>query len=247
MNEVMLALGFFVVALLYASVGHGGATGYLALLALMMPTLPHHEAATTALLLNTMVSGVALVQFSRAGAWSFRQAAPFLIASVPAAFLGGWMRITPQLFSMLLMVGLFAAAIRLMLPMGSQPTAPTTMPRAAVCLGVGGTVGWVSGVVGIGGGVFLSPLLILLRWASPRETAGIAACFVWFNSLAGLLARAISGQLAIGVFIVPMLTALAGGLLGASLGAWRWRSLTLTRLLAIVLGVACFKIGLSMF
>jgi hypothetical protein len=108
MNEVMLALGFFVVALLYASVGHGGATGYLALLALVMPTLPHHEAATTALLLNTMVSGVALVQFSRAGAWSFRQVAPFLIASVPAAFLGGWMRITPQLFSMLLMVGLFA-------------------------------------------------------------------------------------------------------------------------------------------
>jgi uncharacterized membrane protein YfcA len=72
MNEVMLALGFFVVALLYASVGHGGATGYLALLALVMPTLPHHEAATTALLLNTMVSGVALVQFSQAGAWSFR-------------------------------------------------------------------------------------------------------------------------------------------------------------------------------
>ena len=134
-----------------------------------------------------------------------------------------------------------------MLPVESQTTTPTAMPHAAVCLGVGGVVGWVSGAMGIGGGVFLSPLLILRHWASPRETAGIAACFVCFNSLAGLLARAISGQLAMGGFIVPMLTALAGGLLGASLGAWRWHSLTLNRLLALVVGVACFKIGLSMF
>ncbi|MFN7015532.1 MAG: TSUP family transporter [Fimbriimonadales bacterium] len=243
--EQLLPIGFFLIALLYASVGHGGATGYLALLALAMPALPPQEASTTALILNSLVSGLALVQFARAGHFPVRLALPFLLASIPAAFVGGVLMVPVWLFHLLLLMGLAMAALRLALLRLEQGGA-VRPPSFAAAMGIGGAIGLISGIVGIGGGIFLSPLLILLRWATPRDTAGVAASFVLLNSLAGLLARVIKGTLVIGSLQMPMLAAIAGGLLGAYLGAYRLMPTALNRALAMVLLIACIKLALTL-
>ncbi|GBC92832.1 hypothetical protein HRbin15_01309 [bacterium HR15] len=248
MAESLLPVGFFIVAALYASVGHGGATGYLALLALLMPTLPTHEASTTALMLNTIVSGLALVQFERAGHFPTRLALPFLVASIPAAFLGGMLQVSRWLFNLLLLIGLLMAVVRLLLLHTNRLDDLTCLkpPSVGMALGVGGLIGLISGIVGIGGGIFLSPLLILLRWATPRDTAGVAASFVLCNSLAGLLARGMVGTLVVGSLGLPMVAAMMGGYLGSYMGARYLMPITLNRLLAVVLTVACGKLALML-
>ncbi len=254
MAEALLPIGFFVIALLYASVGHGGATGYLGLLALTTPTLSAGEASTTALLLNSVVSALALVQFARAGSFPAQMALCFLLGSVPAAFLGSFIRPPLWLFNLLLVIGLSTAALRLILVSsdncrktpGNTRRESIKSPPPLLALSVGSLIGLISGIVGIGGGIFLSPLLIFTRWATPRDTAGVAALFVLLNSLAGLLARAIGGTFAIGSLRLPMLTAVIGGLIGSFLGAHRLMPATLNRILAIVLIIACAKLTLEL-
>lgn len=244
-----LLIGFFVIAMLYASVGHGGATGYLALLTLMASSVPAKEASTTALILNTVVSGLALVQFALAGHFPARLAGSFLVASIPAAFIGGLLKVPLWLFHLLLTVGLAMAALRLLLFQGgttsveAEGVKPPALPTA---LGVGAGVGLISGIVGIGGGVFLSPLLILLKWATPRDTAGVAASFVLLNSLAGLLARVSTDKLVVGSLWLPMTVAIAGGLVGSYFGARRLVPSALNRVLAVVLAIACGKLMLML-
>lgn len=246
MSEPLLVLGFFGIALLYASVGHGGATGYLALLALLMPTVPPREASSTALTLNTLVAGLALVQFARAGHFPTSLAAAFLITSIPAAFLGGMLKVPLWLFHLLLLIGLVMAAVRLLIG-ARNPDSVALRPLPKPLAGaIGFIIGLVSGIVGIGGGIFLSPLLVLGRWATPRDTAGVAASFVLFNSLAGLLARATLGTLAVGSLWLPMGAAIAGGLVGSYLGARQWTPLRLNRALALVLIVASGKLILTL-
>ncbi len=245
LTEPFLLVGFFVIALLYASVGHGGATGYLALLALTMPALPPQEASTTALILNSLVSGLALMQFARAGHFPVRLALPLLLASIPAAFVGGVLTVPAWLFHLLLLMGLAMAALRLALLRLEQGGA-VRPPSFVAAMGIGGAIGLISGIVGIGGGIFLSPLLILLRWATPRDTAGVAAAFVLLNSLAGLLARALTGAIMLGALQIPMVSAMAGGLLGAYLGAYRLMPTALNRALAMVLLIACIKLALTL-
>lgn len=245
LTEPFLLVGFFLIAMLYASVGHGGATGYLALLALTMPTLPPQEASTTALILNSLVSGLALMQFARAGHFPLRLALPLLLASIPAAFVGGVLTVPVWLFHLLLLMGLAMAALRLALLRVEQGGA-VRPPSLGAAMGTGGAIGLISGIVGIGGGIFLSPLLILLRWATPRDTAGVAAAFVLLNSLAGLLARALTGAIALGALYKPLSAATAGGLLGAYLGAYRLMPSALNRALAVVLLIACLKLVLTL-
>ncbi len=242
MSEILLLAGFFTIALLYASVGHGGATGYIALLTLLMPALPAQEVSTTALILNTLVSGSALLQFAQAGHLPFQWAAPLLIASVPAAYVGGLLEVPPWLFHSILGIGLAMAVIRLVMWSGAPVSQPPLPLSRGLALGVGGLIGLISGMAGIGGGVFLSPLMILRRWASPHDTAGVAASFVLFNSLSGLLARGVAGTFVVGSLLLPMSVAVAGGVVGAYLGARRWRPLALNRMLAAVLLVACVKL-----
>lgn len=249
-EPLYLLVGFFVVALLYSSVGHGGATGYLALVALLALPLPAKEASTTALLLNCVVAGIALAQFASAGHLPWRLAAPFLVTSVPAAFIGGRLEVETWLFHALLILGLAAAALRLLFFRSHPDTAvgggATCRPPLWVALVVGAVIGAVSGIVGIGGGVFLSPLLILLRWVSPRDTAGVAASFVLLNSLSGLLARATAGTFAVGMFWLPLAFAVMGGLIGSYLGARRWMPSTLNRVLGGVLCIACGKLAMQL-
>ena len=244
MRELLWLLpAFFVIALLYASVGHGGGSGYLAVLSLL--GLPAAQMATTALLLNVCVAGIGTFIFWRAGHFSGRLIWPFALASVPAAFLGGRMHVSSGVYAVLLAMSLAVAAWRLLaaVPGVRAPRAQPPLPALAIPLG--GAIGWLSGVVGVGGGIFLSPLLLLAGWAGPQQTAAASACFILVNSVAGLAGRLTSRSLAIGDVWPLWLAACIGGIVGARLGANQFSGQTLKRLLAVILLIVAAKLLIS--
>ncbi|MBI1952653.1 MAG: sulfite exporter TauE/SafE family protein [Candidatus Omnitrophica bacterium] len=229
--------GIFFVAFLYSAVGHGGASGYLAVLSWM--SLPPAAMAASALVLNCLVSGIALFHFTRAGHLSLRLTWPFAAASVPAAWMGGWLRISPGAYEWLLAGVLAAAAWRLWIKL-PESTAQAA-PSLAVALPSGAGVGFLSGMVGIGGGIFLSPLLLFKKWASPKQASATSAFFILVNSVAGLMGRSAQGLSLAGPWLGLTVVACAGGLLGSRLGARRFSGAALRRLLAVVLAVAAIK------
>jgi len=235
-----LVPAFFVIALLYASVGHGGASGYLAALSFIAVRLD--EMATTALTLNVVVATMALISFKRAGHFDGRLAWPFLAASVPAAFVGGLVPMPVRLYQILLAIALGVAAVRLAMNLRGREEDHTVRPTLALALPVGGGIGWLSGAVGVGGGIFLSPLLLLLRWATPKQTAAASAAFILVNSTAGLVGRAARSGLAYGTLWPLLMAASIGGLIGAHLGANHFSGKALKRLLAVVLLIAAAKL-----
>ncbi len=233
----LLALSIFVVAFLYASVGHGGASGYLAILSLW--AIPAQQMAASALVLNLLVSGVALASFAKAGHFSWRLTWPFALASVPFAWLGGWLQVAPQAYDWLLSLVLFVAAWRLWIKF---PAASVVgRPKLVVALPAGAGIGMLSGIVGVGGGIFLSPLIVLKRWADPKRAAAASTLFILVNSAAGLLGRAGRGVLAGGPLIGLILPAVLGGAVGSRLGANHFSGMVLRRLLAAVLIIAALK------
>lgn len=239
-----LAVLVFLVAGLYSSVGHGGASGYLA--ALSFFAFSPMEASTTALMLNLLVAGTGAINFWRAGHLSLSLTLPFLVTSVPAAYLGGLLHVPTRTYEVLLAIVLLFAAVRLFLPESRRSAAATTPKRrlvAALLLGAG--IGLVSGLVGVGGGIFLSPLLLLMGWANPKQAAATSALFILANSASGLLGRVSSGQLAIGLLAPLVPIAFPAGLLGSYLGARHVPSPWLRRLLGVVLLVASTRLVLS--
>lgn len=235
-----LVPSFFVIAVLYASVGHGGASGYLAVLS-FLGARPG-AMAMTALTLNLVVAGIALGSFARAGHLNGRLAWPFIAASVPAAFLGGATPVSVQMYAALLASSLFVGALRLAITVRRQEAGSITPPSWAVAVPVGAGIGWFSGVVGVGGGIFLSPLLLLLRWANAKQTAAASACFILVNSAAGLAGRFTRGATDYGMLWPLLMAACAGGLLGSRLGANHFSEMLLKRLLAVVLLTAAVKL-----
>lgn len=238
-----LALTFFVIALLYASVGHGGASGYLAVMSFM--ALRPDEMATTALTLNLFVAGVSLVSFARAGHFNGRATWPFVVASVPAALVGGLVPVSVHLYQTLLAVALCVAAWRLAVDTPDKAGRSLRTPSLAVALPLGGGIGWLSGAVGVGGGIFLSPLLVLRGWAGPKQAAAGSAAFILANSAAALLGRAARSSLAYQGFWPLLIAALAGGIIGARLGANHFSGKALKRLLALILLVAAGKLVMT--
>ena len=230
----------FLVAILYASVGYGGASGYLAAMSLF--AFPRAQMSTTALLLNFVVAGMAWAAFWKVGHGSRRLIQPFLITSIPFALLGGWMKVSSHAYHWLLAIALGTAAIRLCLPaVASSSTAVRGAPPAPVAWGVGSVIGLVSGIVGVGGGIFLSPIMILCRWADAKQTAAASACFIVINSASGLLGRLASGSFETGPLLPLIGAAAAGGWIGSVLGANRLPNPALCRVLAGVLSVAVVK------
>ena len=232
----------FLIAVLYSSVGHGGASGYLAALSLASGALVSAHMATTALTLNLLVAGLGMVAFARAGHFVGRLTWPFLLASIPAAFLGGLTPVSARAYAVLLAVSLAIAAFRLLMMNARRDTGAVNPPPMGAALPVGGGIGWLSGVVGVGGGIFLSPLLLLLRWATPKQAAASSACFILANSAAGLAGRFARGAIEYGPFWPLLIAAVAGGLVGSRLGANHFSGTVLKRLLAVVLLVASFKL-----
>ena len=220
---MLLACLFFLVALVYSSVGFGGGSSYLALLhwqGVAPPVLP-----VIGLSCNLVVSAQGFAQFARAGHFPWRRSVPFLALSVPAAYLGGLFTVQESTFLYLLAASLSAAGVMLLVP-APDADRPADTPRqriigrAGPLLGAG--LGFLSGIVGIGGGIFLAPILHLCRWAPAKEVAALAAGFIVVNSAAGL-----AGQMqkhawsteALAQFWPLPLAVLAGGLLGARCGS----------------------------
>ena len=242
---VIVSVLIFVVAALYSSVGHGGASGYLAVLS-FFPIAPA-AMGTTALTLNILVAGVALFSYIRAGHLSWKLAWPFILLSVPAAFVGGLIHVSDKVYFALLALALVFAAYRLVMSAaGSVEGTEYKQVKLSASLPAGGAIGLLSGIVGVGGGIFLSPVMMLFRWADAKKTSAVASLFIVVNSLAGLAGRFVKGEVAIGAFGPLIVVAFLGGLLGSYYGANRFSGVVLRRLLAVVLVIAALKMVVAL-
>jgi len=243
--ELFLVLfGLFVVATLYSSVGHGGASGYLAVLSLtsfgMMNVawLKQHVWC-----LNLIVASIAFFNYYRNGFHIPKLTWPFIITSIPFALVGGYLVIDAVIYDLLLSFVLIWAAFRLLKVEKENKENELNIPSLKKALPIGGGIGFVSGIIGVGGGIFLSPIMLLNKWASAKNVAATSALFIWVNSAAGMTGAAISGQLVIDFEILfPFsIVVILGGVLGSRLGAGYANEITIRRLLVIVLIFAATK------
>ena len=237
-----LLLGLvFLVAVAYSSVGHGGASGYLAVLSFF--GLAPAAMAPSALCLNLLVAGTSFASYRRAGHFVFQLLWPFLLTSIPFAFLGGLVGVTTGVYAVLLGAALLVAALRLLVVAApKQEESFVRAPSLWVALPVGAAIGFLSGVVGVGGGIFLSPLILLLKWADAKRTAAASAAFIWINSAAGLYGHLLRKEVDWSALAWLVAAAALGGLLGSYLGARRFQGLWLRRILGVVLIVASIKL-----
>ncbi|OYT72175.1 MAG: hypothetical protein CFK52_05850 [Chloracidobacterium sp. CP2_5A] len=228
--------GVFIIATLYASVGHAGASGYVAVMTLagLAPTV----VKPTALILNILVALIATWQFAPYCEW--RRFWPFALLALPLAFVGGYFTAPPEVFKRLVGGVLWLSAIRLWLPKSVE--GEPRFPSIALALPSGAAIGLLAGLTGTGGGIFLTPLLLLARWAETKTASAVSAAFILGNSLAGLLGYVASAS-PLPALIWPLLVAaLAGGWLGSYLGSRRLPPRVIERALSAVLIVAGGKL-----
>ena len=235
----LLTFLVFIIAVLYSSAGFGGASGYL--IAMSFFDIPANVMASTALVLNIFVSTISFTNYARAGHFRPRLLLPFLITSVPAAFIGGSIKLSEQTYTTLLYMVLTYLALRMILFPTLTESANWTsraLPLwAALISGAG--IGLLSGMIGIGGGIFLSPLIILMQWGDSKQAAASAGGFIAINSISGLVARFANSTLALGEFGLPLiLFGLLGALIGSQLGALRFSSAGVRRSLGVILSIA---------
>jgi uncharacterized membrane protein YfcA len=229
----------FVVAFLYASVGHGGASGYLALMAIY--SIAPAEMKPTALMLNLFVSMTAFIQFFRGRYFNVKLFLPLALASVPMAFIGGMIHIDAGIYKTILGVLLLVAVARFFFTRNTKPEELRPY-NIAIAIIIGAVIGLFSGMIGIGGGIILSPLLLLLKWTDQKQTAAISALFIFVNSLSGLFGQLTQGIVFTSQMITMVVIAFAGGLLGAYFGALKFRQGILKNVLAMVLLLAAYKL-----
>jgi hypothetical protein len=235
---VILAFSLFVVGFLYASVGHGGASGYLAVLSIF--AIPVASYKPVILVLNILVAGIGFVQFTRAGYFKWRLCWPFLLSSLPMAFIGSKMAVKGDVYNLILGLALIIPVIRLLglFPGAKEKKSEVSIPLA---LAFGVIIGFLSGMLSIGGGIFLSPLLIMLAWANAKEAAAASALFIVLNSISGLLGH--SGPIHFGQeAIIWFSAALAGGIAGSYFGSRHFGVSTVKYLLSAVLAIASCKL-----
>lgn len=237
----LLAVGIFAVAFLYSTVGHAGASGYIAVMTLC--GLAPAEIKPTALILNIFVASIGAWQFWRAGHFSWRLFWPFALFSVPFAFIGGAINLPTHYFKILLGIILLFSALQLLRRPPSDAAA--SQPGRLVSAGVGGGIGLLSGLTGTGGGIFLTPLLLLMGWAPAKHAAAVSALFILVNSVAGLAGHWSSTRQLPGFALGLVVVAVTGGALGSYLGSRRFDPALIKRLLAVVLLIAGSKLILA--
>lgn len=228
-----------VIAFLYASVGHGGASGYLALMSIF--AFPISIMKPSALLLNLFVSAISFFFYYQKEHFKPKLFYPFAITSVPAAFIGGMLPLENDLYKIILGIVLVFAALRLF-GFFNNSEKEITKINHSLALGIGLGIGLLSGMLGIGGGVILSPILLLLGWATLKETAAISSLFIFVNSVAGLAGFFMAGQSfpAESFYLVPI--AVIGGITGAYYGSGYFSNKTLKYVLATVIMLASVKL-----
>ena len=228
-----------IVAFLYSSVGHGGASGYLALMAVF--SFPSDMMKQTALLLNLFVAGIAFYQYYKGGYFNRSLFLFFALGSVPAAFLGGLWSLDPWLYKKILGFILFFAIARMLFKKESTQQ-KNKQVAAPIGLIIGIVIGLFSGVRGIGGGIILTPVILLFQWGTVKEAAAVSALFIWVNSASGLFGQLSSGvNLTTNAFVLVGL-ALVGGIFGSYYGSQRWNNRRLEYFLALVLTSAGIKL-----
>lgn len=241
LDFLLLATAIFVVALLYSSVGHAGASGYIAVMTLF--GIGVEVIRPTALTLNIIVAAIGAFQWWRAGHFSWPLFWPFAVLSVPAAFLGGWLHVPAHYLKILIGLVLWFSAWRLLQRKTDPPD--IVRPSRAVSLAGGAGIGFLSGLTGTGGGIFLTPLMLFCRWARVREAAAVSSLFILVNSSSGLAGYVRSGR-ELPDFAWPLAVVVAaGGFLGSRLGSRHLPSRGICLLLAVVLVIAGGKLVLG--
>lgn len=241
MPDWILAAAFLLAAILYSSVGHAGASAYLAAMAFLGAPTPMMR--PTALVLNLLVATIASIRFARAGFFSWPLFWPFALGSIPFAFIGGGIVLPGHWYRTLVGLVLWTSAARLFLDL--RIPGATHLPSRPIAILCGAALGLLAGLTGTGGGIFLSPLLLFMGWAETRQTGGVAATFILVNSAAGLAGNPSSLS-----HIPPQLplwatAAVVGGLIGSELGSHRLGTPAFRRLLGVVLVVAGAKLIFS--
>ena len=239
MEEIILyGLAFFIIAFLYSAVGHGGASGYLALMAIF--NFSATEIKPTALILNLMVSCLAFISFYRAKHFRSSMLWPLILTSIPFAYLGSIGPVSESFYKKLLALVLLIAVARLLFLNKSSTTSPA--PKWYWLSIAGALIGLVSGMIGMGGGILLSPLLLLMGWSTQQQTAALSAIFIFLNSAAGMVGQIQKGfNLDQSIYII-ILFVLFGGWIGAYVGAKKMKADQLKFILASVLIVAATKL-----
>jgi len=236
--EVFYVILFFV-AFLYAAVGHGGASGYLALMALY--GVAPEEMKPTALVLNLFVSMTSFIQYYRGGYFLKKLFFPIAAASIPLAFVGGMITVEENVYKRILGILLLFPVIRFFFFKNVDDSELKTH-NVSIAIITGGIVGLLSGMIGIGGGIILSPILLLLQWTNQKQTAAISAGFIFVNSVAGLGGMFTQGISFTGDMVMYIIVAFVGGLLGAYLGSKKFNQNVLKYVLATVLLLASYKL-----
>ncbi|TWO32730.1 sulfite exporter TauE/SafE family protein [Seonamhaeicola sediminis] len=228
-----------IVSFLYSSVGHGGASGYLALMALF--SFAPETMKPTALLLNLFVAGISFYYYYKEGYFNKKLFLSFAIASIPLAFLGGRIEVDASIYKKTLAVLLIFAILKMLNVFGKESNS-TKQVKLWQGLMVGGFIGFFSGLIGIGGGIILSPVILLLHWGKMKEAAAVSALFIWVNSASGLVGQLSSGvTLEMASFLLVAI-ALVGGILGGYYGSKKINNKHLRYILAFVLIIACAKL-----
>ena len=237
--EYLFLLSLFVIAFLYSSVGHGGGTGYLALLALwgIAPLL----IKPTALTLNVFVSAIAFYSYYKAGYFKWKLIFPFLISSIPCAYLGALTRVNPSTYKIILGIFLLISIGRMLLISNAITEKSIKMPFIPAVV-IGALLGFFSGMIGIGGGIILSPIIILFHWANVKESAAASALFIFLNSLSGLSALVSGGFKFDQHLLIWITVGIIGGIAGSYIGSFRLKPNKLKFVLAAVLLLASIKL-----
>jgi len=228
-----------IVAFLYASVGHGGASGYLALMAIF--SFAPEAMKPTALLLNLFVAAIAFYHYYRQGHFNRKLFLSFAITSIPMAFLGGTIDLNTSIYKKILGALLIFAILKMLNFLGKESQIIKGIKIWKGLL-VGGIIGFFSGLIGIGGGIILSPVILLLHWGKMKEAAAVSALFIWVNSAAGLFGQLSSGITLTSLSFVLVGFALIGGFFGSYLGSRNLKNKHLRHVLAFVLIIASVKL-----
>lgn len=237
--DPLLIFLIIIVAFFYSSIGHGGASGYLAIMTLY--NLEPQALRSSALLLNLFVSGTAFYQYYRKGYFRWNLFYSFAITSIPASFIGGIMSVNPSIYKKLLGISLLFAVFRMTFTFQSNGTLKKNV-NIYTALIIGAILGFVSGILGVGGGIFLSPIILLLHWANMKETAAVSAIFIFVNSIAGLSGILSGGFTFYTNILIWVLAAILGGLLGSYFGSMKLSNVVLKYILAVVLTFASIKL-----
>ncbi|MFC7336940.1 sulfite exporter TauE/SafE family protein [Haloferula chungangensis] len=239
MSEVALHLSILILAFLYSSVGHAGASGYIAAMTLAGIAVP--EIRPAALMMNLGVSIFGMWHFVRGGHFRWSLTWPFLVAALPFAFLGGKVSLPPQILGLVLGSVLLFSAIRFLFPNKASSDEPKA-PKTPIALIAGAILGYLAGLTGTGGGIFLTPLLLIAGWATPKTAAATSIVFIAGNSLSGILGFS-TGPEPIPWHLASLFPfALVGGFAGSRLGSYHFSATTIRRLLAVVLLLASVKL-----